>query len=570
MAEYFQGNVEKLKSYFSKTQIFNSWEHIEGYSGNLEVFLCTFLHNGYKIAFYMAFDNHFPNSRPSVYILGDTTMLGQVPHLLPSNEICYCDKEGLLLDDSNPVGIIEEAFTMSFDTLKGSVNGNADRDYLREFEYYWGDSVENFRVISLLGDLPTPRIVKLGSNKNIKLIGETEEVIDDFYKKTENLEEQLEFSEVLFIPLTNSYGISFQEKWDTKKLYNVIFQNIRLHNRILEYLKSNPEIQVYVTIPNGEDNRVHFCVEFEKAKNGKHPLIDKSNSTVLREIIVDRADVDYLLPRGGASREMRDKNVSIVGCGAIGSIVAMELAKMGVMNLSFIDHDKLSRANIYRHVLGNSSGIGKYKVEGLKEKIEADLPLTDITIYPKTFQETVNESPDLFASADLIIDATGIPNTSFQILDFTYNQRLNTPILHSWLEPIGIGGHVVTSNLNSIGCYRCLYSYSEDGQFYNKASFAAPGQTFSKSMFGCVNMFTPFSSVDATKTAILTVELAKKLLTGEETKSSLESWKGESGEFLKHGYKFSDRYSNLTLQELKDFKYEFANKTCSTCLIREA
>jgi len=61
-----------------------------------------------------------------------------------------------------------------------------------------------------------------------------------------------------------------------------------------------------------------------------------------------------------------DTPVWIIGCGAIGSFVALQLAKMGLWDLHFVDPDTVSIENMscqfFRH-----SDIGKPKVSALRE-----------------------------------------------------------------------------------------------------------------------------------------------------------------------------------------------------------
>jgi len=65
---------------------------------------------------------------------------------------------------------------------------------------------------------------------------------------------------------------------------------------------------------------------------------------------------------------MIKKTAVIVGCGSVGSLVALELARAGVGHFILIDADTLEYHNICRHQCGIDD-VGKYKVRCLKEKI---------------------------------------------------------------------------------------------------------------------------------------------------------------------------------------------------------
>jgi tRNA A37 threonylcarbamoyladenosine dehydratase len=58
----------------------------------------------------------------------------------------------------------------------------------------------------------------------------------------------------------------------------------------------------------------------------------------------------------------------LIGCGSVGSLVALELAKAGVGRFLLIDNDILGYHNICRHQCGIYD-VGKYKTEAVKERI---------------------------------------------------------------------------------------------------------------------------------------------------------------------------------------------------------
>lgn len=65
---------------------------------------------------------------------------------------------------------------------------------------------------------------------------------------------------------------------------------------------------------------------------------------------------------------MRDKEAIILGCGSVGSLVALQLAKSGVGNFLLVDNDIVEYHNLCRHQCGISD-VGRYKTEALKERI---------------------------------------------------------------------------------------------------------------------------------------------------------------------------------------------------------
>jgi hypothetical protein len=75
-----------------------------------------------------------------------------------------------------------------------------------------------------------------------------------------------------------------------------------------------------------------------------------------------------MLARGSLSEIIRGKRICLIGCGAIGSLVAEHLARGGAYALSLIDDDVLEFENLVRHPLAPMD-VGKYKAKALAERL---------------------------------------------------------------------------------------------------------------------------------------------------------------------------------------------------------
>ncbi len=71
-----------------------------------------------------------------------------------------------------------------------------------------------------------------------------------------------------------------------------------------------------------------------------------------------------------AQETLLNANVCILGLGAVGSLVAIQLAQMGVKNFTLIDSDCVEISNLNRSVF-DSSDIGKLKTSALKKRLNA-------------------------------------------------------------------------------------------------------------------------------------------------------------------------------------------------------
>ena len=85
---------------------------------------------------------------------------------------------------------------------------------------------------------------------------------------------------------------------------------------------------------------------------------------------------------------MENKRVVILGCGSVGSLVGMELARSGVGHFLLVDADVMEYHNICRHQCGLED-VGDLKVNALKRKILNINPNAKIT----TFKGIVQNVP---------------------------------------------------------------------------------------------------------------------------------------------------------------------------------
>jgi molybdopterin/thiamine biosynthesis adenylyltransferase len=117
---------------------------------------------------------------------------------------------------------------------------------------------------------------------------------------------------------------------------------------------------------------------------------------------------ERLYARGSLPLPARQATVAIIGCGALGSIVAESFARSGIRRLFLFDGDVVEYGNLARHTLdGRHVGIGK--AEALAHRLSSANPLTTITGYPVAIP--LNDDSDGSAQralqeADVLIDCS--------------------------------------------------------------------------------------------------------------------------------------------------------------------
>ncbi len=99
---------------------------------------------------------------------------------------------------------------------------------------------------------------------------------------------------------------------------------------------------------------------------------------------------------------MLHKRAMFIGCGSVGSLVAVELAKAGVGNFMLVDNDIFGYHNICRHQCGIYD-VGRYKTDALAERILQINPYAQIEKFNLAIQDVDRDAFMKFCNEDTII-----------------------------------------------------------------------------------------------------------------------------------------------------------------------
>ena len=521
------------------------------------------------VPIHIGLDGNFPQSLPIILLQSDF-LPKRIPHIEPDGFVCYSDKENLVIDSSVPETILVEAIERTKVVLQSGFSGENKWDFIDEFDAYWRSYHNAFPAKSLINPSAHARqiVVARSSRKSdgidIAYVSDNDSTPIEYGMEPKVVTRE----NGIYVPLQKGTFLDvFSEPNLTARnirravLNSISPSNRRLLKRFTKKYKRN-EVVVF-GLPRPSGGEVLFGIQFSVVHTA-HPLQDQGNAEDLIPIALQRLDRTYLLPRGGASQALHNKRIVLVGCGAVGGQIAVQLVQSGILNLTLIDHDLFTHENIFRHVLGKEY-VGQSKVDALRMDLESRFPYIKINTLSLKVEEAVAKSILDLGKFDLAIMATGDENISLMMNRVYHAKDIRTPILYSWLEPYGIGGHVLVTNIERKGCLQCLFTPMQpDDEFSNRASFVAPGQRFTKDTSGCANRFTPYSSLDASNTASLAVRTARKVLSGKITTNSLYSWKGESDDLTNGGFQVSDRHTYFDVTSA-DKGVEVHNPGCTIC-----
>ena len=158
-------------------------------------------------------------------------------------------------------------------------------------------------------------------------------------------------------------------------------------------------------------------------------------------------------PLGEAGQEkLARSRVAIVGCGALGSVSALALARAGVGMLRLIDRDLPEVSNLPRQVLFDEQDIR----DGLPKAVAARRQLqrinSDLEIEVEVTDLTPRNADRLLGGVDCIVDGTDNFEARFLINEVCCRDRI------PWVYggAIGAEGRVLAVRPGSTACLRCL------------------------------------------------------------------------------------------------------------------
>ncbi|GAB6263216.1 ThiF family adenylyltransferase [Photobacterium sp. R1] len=162
--------------------------------------------------------------------------------------------------------------------------------------------------------------------------------------------------------------------------------------------------------------------------------------------------------------ELGSKSVCIVGCGMLGSTIAIKLAQAGIKKLYLIDGDTIDATTSVRYALGLQYS-GFPKVHALRSYIQENYPFTAVEPIYHAFGCPAMSEHSHFAvqaleDADIIVDASAEQGVSY-FLSHRLN-ALNAPSVVVTTRPGTWGGEVWNLTNPDGPCWSCLQRYQHE------------------------------------------------------------------------------------------------------------
>ncbi|HEU4412851.1 MAG TPA: ThiF family adenylyltransferase [Polyangiaceae bacterium] len=480
----------------------------------------------------------------------------ELPHVEPDGAVCFRPRDEPLLNHDDPYGIVREALQLAAETLYAGLYGNRAAEFANEIVAYWRAYYPKAAtVMGVLTPDDRARLVTAFFDCGVRCaVGDTPASFAAF-RQFRNVD-KLTFVNAVYVPinpaasdpqfhprhLATAHGLNVHVTPVLRQDQD-LWRSIEQHCRAREVL-----VVLGVQRPSGRRGLVGLIV---RRREGAHPFdaqaIDDSR---IAPCYVDPVDRAYLLPRGGANTDLGRCRVLVVGCGAVGGYVAMNLARAGLGTIDLMDPDSFEAANTFRHACGRAY-VDYRKVVGLKLEIERLLPFVKVRTHQTDVLAWMREQPEGFRAYDLIVLAIGNPTVELRVNAVIAADPKAPPAIFTWLEPLGLGGHALVTHIgaSSAGCFQCLYERGEDGTLVCRAAYAHPGGRYTRDMMGCGSQHMSFGDLDAQRAAMVVARRALDVLQGNLSESELVSWKGNADAFRAAGFKTTECYERSPPEE---------------------
>jgi hypothetical protein len=99
--------------------------------------------------------------------------------------------------------------------------------------------------------------------------------------------------------------------------------------------------------------------------------------------------------------KIRNTRMAIIGCGGVGGVIALVLARSGVEHLMLVERDRYEPSNMNRQIACFCDTVGRNKAECLRDEILRINPQAQVTVHARAL--TAEDIPNVADMGDVIL-----------------------------------------------------------------------------------------------------------------------------------------------------------------------
>ena len=160
----------------------------------------------------------------------------------------------------------------------------------------------------------------------------------------------------------------------------------------------------------------------------------------MRDEILKRQDPEI-------SEILGDAKVSILGCGGLGSNIAMALARCCLGEIHIYDFDKVEFSNLNRQNF-DQNDLGKSKVVQTKKKIEETIPYT--RVFANNLFITRENLDEISEKTDIFIEAFDKKEMKSLVFDYFLGKDKKKLVMASGLSGLGDFNNIKIKEIENV------------------------------------------------------------------------------------------------------------------------
>ncbi|WKN44911.1 ThiF family adenylyltransferase [Tunicatimonas pelagia] len=125
----------------------------------------------------------------------------------------------------------------------------------------------------------------------------------------------------------------------------------------------------------------------------------------LKWIATEDWSQESIAARGTIEPSFAQQSILLIGVGALGSMLAEVLVRLGCIDITLVDNDIVEIGNMARHVL-STNDVGRFKAEALAEHLNRIIPHANVNHHSQSVQDLLQNNGARLQEFDTVIDAT--------------------------------------------------------------------------------------------------------------------------------------------------------------------